>query len=72
MLTPGAIIIIFPPKKECLDLNSHRRFLDPFEAAINGICAFLEMADLPFIRPFLDELLIYLRMLVNSFSSIQS
>jgi hypothetical protein len=53
-----------PPKQECLDPTAHQRFLEPFESLLHSFSALLEMADFCFIRPFLDELLIYLRMLV--------
>uniref|UniRef100_A0A914H263 Huntingtin n=1 Tax=Globodera rostochiensis TaxID=31243 RepID=A0A914H263_GLORO len=50
---------------EQLNPESFGRFLEPLESAICGLCALLEVANLAFVRTFLDELLLYQRMLID-------
>ncbi|KAL3080792.1 hypothetical protein niasHS_014897 [Heterodera schachtii] len=50
---------------EQLNPNSFGRFLEPLESAISAFCTLLEVTNLTFVRTFLDELLLYQRMLID-------
>uniref|UniRef100_A0A914KTC5 Uncharacterized protein n=1 Tax=Meloidogyne incognita TaxID=6306 RepID=A0A914KTC5_MELIC len=50
---------------ESLKPDLHSRFLDLFNSTMDGFCTFLEFADFSLIRPFIDELVIFLRILMD-------
>ncbi|KAI1732245.1 huntingtin [Ditylenchus destructor] len=50
---------------DSINPDTHRRFLEPLEAAMEGLCIVMEVMDFRLLRSFLEELLLYMKSLFD-------